>query len=192
MHLPPASPVCSIAHEKINFSEQYIQAPQRIALHGTEFQFNSNICCETSCDQVPKPYVNQLVGLTGKREQSSHCVGVQIMRKGRLPSWREGGRRRGRSWWVRMVWECTEVGLRLRMEEQRAETSPAPMIPLTIGSNFLFSFFLWWFLRIFFFFWIKIFKPGSLAVWFVEENNDKIKLVMLSCLLQRTNWYDKL
>ena len=43
MHLPPASPVCSIAHEKINFSEQYIQASQRIALHGTEFQSNSNI-----------------------------------------------------------------------------------------------------------------------------------------------------
>ena len=142
----------------------------------------------TSCDRVPKPYVNQRVGPTGKREQSSHCVDVQTMRKGRLPSWREGGRRRGRSWWdrrVRMVWEWTEVGPRLRMEEQRADASPAPMIPLTIGSDFVLLFHDgFWEIFVFIEFQYLNLVHWSFDLW--EKNEDKIeKLLIFALMLKR-------
>ena len=61
-------------------------------------------------------------------------------------------KRRWEETWEKLM---SENGLRwdrdFRMEEQRAETSPAPMIPLTIGSDNVFLFFMMVF-EIFFFF----------------------------------------
>ena len=68
----------------------------------------------------------------------------------------------------------SEVGPRLRMEEQRADASPAPMIPLTIGSDFVLLFHdgFW---EIFVFIKLQYLNLANWPFDLWEKNEDKIE-----------------